>query len=66
MAEPAIAKEATAFTTRNREILQRAKQRPNHFIAVTGQAPGIDTLPGIHWKETRTVITGPVVTAAEI
>ena len=24
-------------------------------------APGIATNPGIRWKETRTVITGPVV-----
>ena len=60
MAEPALARETIGFTTRNREILQRAKNRPNHFIAVTGQAPGIDTHPGIVWRETRTVITGPV------
>lgn len=61
MAEPALAKEANAFTTRNRDILNRAKNRPNHFVALTGKAPGIDTLPGIRWKETQTVITGPVV-----
>lgn len=61
MAGPAIAKEAMAFTTRNRELLERAKKRPDHFIAVTGRAPAIDTHPGIRWKETRTVITGPVM-----
>lgn len=62
MAEPALARETIAFTTRNREILERAKNRPNHFIAITGKTPGIDTHPGIRWKETRTVITGPIIT----
>jgi len=61
MAEPAIAKESLQFANRNREMLNRAKKRPNHFIAVTTQAPAIDTLPGINWKETRTVITGAVL-----
>ena len=41
-------------------MMQRAKNRPGHFIALTGQAPAIETHPGIRWKETRTVITGPV------
>ncbi|MEI6178666.1 MAG: hypothetical protein WCS43_17370 [Verrucomicrobiota bacterium] len=62
MAEPELAKETNAFTTRNRQMLARAKNRPSHFIAITTHAPGIDTLPGIRWKETRTVITGPVHT----
>jgi hypothetical protein len=61
MAEPALATEANAFTTRNRELLERAKNRPGHYIALTGQASGINTHPGMRWKETRTVITGPVV-----
>ena len=65
MAEPALAKEANAFAQRNRDILNRAKNRPGHFVALTGQAPGIDTHPGIHWKETRTVITGPVLGKTE-
>ncbi len=60
MAEPEIAKEATAFATRNRQMLERAKNRKGHFIAITRNAPGINTLPGIQWKETKTVITGPV------
>jgi hypothetical protein len=60
MAEPALAEEANAFTTRNQQLFSSAKNRPNHFIAITGAAPGIDTHPGIRWKETRTIITGPV------
>ncbi len=34
--------------------------RPGHFIAYTGEAPGIGTFEGIDWKETRTYITGPI------
>jgi hypothetical protein len=60
MAEPALAAEANAFAVRNRELLERAKNRPGHYIAITSKAPGINTHPGMRWKETRTVITGPV------
>jgi hypothetical protein len=60
MAEPEIAKETAAFATRNREMLERAKNRKGHFIAITRHAQGINTLPGIQWKETQTVITGSV------
>jgi hypothetical protein len=61
MVEPSLANEANAFTTRHRKMLERAKNRPGHFIAITSHAPGIGTLPGIRWKETRTVITGPIL-----
>jgi hypothetical protein len=53
--------EAEQFAARNRALLRSSLQRPGHFIAITSYAPGIDTLPGIRWKETRTVITGPIV-----
>jgi hypothetical protein len=33
-----------------------------HFIAVTTEAPGIESFKGIDWKETKTFITGPVAT----
>ena len=52
-------REANAFADRNRQFLRTAINRPGHFVAITSQAPGIDTNPGIRWKETRTVITGP-------
>ena len=61
MVDPALATEINAFATRNKQFLKTATKRPGHFIAITTQAPGIDTNPGIKWKETRTVITGPVV-----
>jgi hypothetical protein len=61
MVEPELAREAAAFTNRNKQMFNRAKVRPGHFVALTDSAPAIDTLPGIRWKETRTVITGAVV-----
>ncbi len=61
MVNPALKTEANAFAERNQKFLSAAQNRPGHFIAITTKAPGIDTNPGIHWKETRTIITGPVV-----
>ena len=61
MAMPALTIEANAFANRNKQFLKTAITRPGHFIAITRHAPGIATNPGIRWKETRTIITGPVV-----
>jgi hypothetical protein len=61
MVEPELAREAAAFTNRNKQMFNRAKTRPGHFVALTESGPAINTLPGIRWKETRTVITGAVV-----
>jgi hypothetical protein len=61
MVDPALAREINAFAARNKQFLKTATKRPGHFIALTTQAPGIGTNPGIKWKETRTVITGPLV-----
>lgn len=36
-------------------------ERPNHFIAFTSAAPGIETFEGIDWQMTQTYITGPIV-----
>lgn len=59
-AEEALANEANRFASRNRNLLNRAKNRTGHFVAVATAAPGIDTHPGIRWQETRTLITGPI------
>ena len=61
MAMPALTAEAAAFAPRNKQFLKTAITRPGHFIAITTHAPGIATNPGIRWKETRTIITGPVM-----
>lgn len=61
MVEPVLKKEIAAYSDRNRDILKRVSKRRNCYVALTGAAPGVPTLPGIRWKETRTVITGPVL-----
>lgn len=60
IAEPGLMKQAGAFAPRNRLFLTAAMNRPGHFVAITDQAPGIETHPRIKWKQTRTVITGPL------
>lgn len=60
MVEPELASEAGRFVKRHRRMFQRARMREGHFIAITDSAPGIATHPGIRWRKTHTVITGPV------
>ncbi len=60
--ENAIAVQEREFSDRNSKILSRVHDRPGCYIALTHDAPGIDTHPSIRWKETQTVITGPVIT----
>ena len=61
MVIPILTEEMNAFAERNRQFLATASNRPGHFIAIATGAAAIDTNPSIHWKETRTIITGPVV-----
>lgn len=61
MADPAITGLRNEFSSRNAQLFSFAKNRAGHFIAVTNAAPAINTHPGVDWQETRTVITGPVV-----
>ena len=61
MVDPAIRKEIDGFAGRNKETLRRIYQRPGCYVAITNQAPGVATHPGIRWQETRTIITGPVM-----
>ncbi len=49
------------FSRRNQTFFEAAMKRPNHFVAVTSHAPGIDTNPSVRWNKTRTVITGPII-----
>jgi hypothetical protein len=53
------------LTTRSRDALEKlspVERGGRHFIAVTTEAPGIESFKGIDWKETKTFITGPVAT----
>ena len=54
--------EKLLFTTRNRARISMTEKRNGHFFATTEDAPGIETLGAINWKETHTLISGPVVT----
>jgi hypothetical protein len=60
LAKPVLSREAGQFSARYDGMLNRAMRRPGHFVAITTKAPGIGTLPGIRWRETRTVITGKI------
>jgi hypothetical protein len=57
---------STRLADRSRRVLGFKKdtaslhERPGHFIALTENAPAIDTLKGISWGKTRTYITGPI------
>ena len=61
MVVPVLQQEAGGFTDRYKKMLERTIMRKGYYVALTNHAPGIPTHPGIRWKETRTVITGPVL-----
>jgi len=41
--------------------LEKFAKRNNHFLALSSDAPAIETLDSINWQKTTTFITGPVV-----
>lgn len=43
------------------ELLNGLMPRNGHFIAITQDAPGIDTHDSISWEHTYSIFTGPVV-----
>ena len=49
-----------SFSPRHQKALAPLVNREGHFVAVTTEAPGIETLPGIKWQSTQTYITGPI------
>ena len=49
------------FTEKNRQRLDLTATRHGHFVAVSTGVPATETLDSINWKETRAVITGPIV-----
>ncbi|WAC18118.1 hypothetical protein OVA24_12815 [Luteolibacter sp. SL250] len=59
---PEIDSLQSEFSRRNSMLFERARERKDHFIAVTAAAPAIETHPGIRWQETRTIITGGIAT----
>ena len=60
MVQPILNDLNLKFTDRNKSFLKKVEERKGHYIAVTSEAPGIDTHTSIDWK-TTTIITGPIV-----
>jgi len=56
-----VAAQSNSLAPRTRKAFAPLAHRRGHFIAVTNEAPGIETLKGIKWQRTRTCLTGPVV-----
>lgn len=61
MVDPVLNQERSRFGKRHEQALNRVAKRPGAFLAIATAAPGIATYSGIKWKETHTVVTGPVV-----
>lgn len=60
----AIAKAGSEFLSDElkSDLLNSLMSRDGHFIAITQDAPGIDTHDSIKWEHTYSIFTGPVVT----
>lgn len=56
-----ISQHQSAMTPKLQNTLDVLRSRKNHFIAITENAPAIDTLDAIKWTKTTTIITGPVM-----
>lgn len=60
MVQPILNDTDLKFTDRNKAFLKKVRERKGHYIAITDEAPAIETHPSINW-ETTTIITGPIV-----
>lgn len=59
--QAALTIERNRFGNRDQLCLDRVASRTGAFVAFTNDAPAVATNRNIRWKETRTVVTGPVV-----
>jgi hypothetical protein len=60
MVQPMLIDLNKQFTNRNQSFFKKVQERNGHYIAITNEAPAIETHPSIDW-ETTTIITGPIV-----
>lgn len=60
MVQPILNDLNLKFTERNSSFLKKVQERNGHYIAITSEAPAIETHPSIDWQ-TTTIITGPIV-----
>ena len=56
-----IHKHHAKMSKKLQDKLETLRNRKNHFIAITDEAPAISTLDSIKWTQTESIITGPVV-----
>lgn len=59
--QSAIADQASKLGDRHRQCLDSATQRPGHYIAITDQAPALESFDSIRWQSTHTILTGPAL-----
>jgi hypothetical protein len=52
--------EANRLSASLRDKANALFERKGYFVAITDAAPGVDTFRNISWKQTHTVITGPI------
>lgn len=57
----AVAAEAALLARRQREQLNRASKRTDHYVAIAPGAPAIETFDSIRWADDRSILTGPVL-----
>jgi hypothetical protein len=60
MVQPILNDLNVKFSERNKSFLKKVQERSGHYIAITTEAPAVETHPSIDWQ-TTTIITGPIV-----
>ena len=60
MVQPMLNDLNLKFTKRSQSFFKKVQERKGHYIAITTEAPAIETHPSIDW-ETTTIITGPII-----
>jgi hypothetical protein len=59
--ESAIRDQSAKLGDRHRRILDSASKRADHYVAITSEAPAVDTFDSIKWINTHTILTGPTL-----
>lgn len=57
----AINDQASKLGSRHQYFLRDAASRKDHYVAIATEAPAIETFDSINWKNSTTILTGPVL-----
>jgi hypothetical protein len=57
----AIRDQSAKLGDRHRRMLDSASRRPDHYIAITDEAPAVESFDSIKWTNTHTILTGPTL-----